>query len=127
MKKPLNKPLKSDQLTALVVDALDDLKAVNVHVIDVRGKTSITDVMVIATGTSNRHVKALADNVILKAKERALTPLGVEGLEDGEWALVDLGDVVVHVMQKPVRDFYQLERLWEPEEQTQGETGRARR
>jgi len=107
--------MNSQQLTQLAVDALDDLKAVDLHVIDVRGKTSITDVMVIATGTSSRHVKSLANNVVEKAKENGVQPLGLEGLEYGEWALIDLGDVVVHVMLAQVRDFYQLEKLWETE------------
>jgi ribosome-associated protein len=108
--------MDSNQLTQLVVDALEDLKAVDLHVIDVRGKTSITDVMVIASGTSNRHVKSLANNVVEKAKESGIQPLGLEGMEQGEWALIDLGDVVVHVMQPQVRDFYQLEKLWETED-----------
>lgn len=105
--------MKSEELNQLVLDALDDLKAVDVYTVDVREKTSITDVMVIATGTSKRHVKSLADNLILKAKENGVTPLGVEGLEGGEWALIDLGDVVVHIMLAEVRDFYQLEKLWD--------------
>ena len=107
--------MKSEELTAVVLDALDDLKAVDVHVIDVRGKTSITDVMVIASGTSSRHVKSLANNVVVKAKENGVAPLGEEGEDVGEWALIDLGDVVVHVMQREIRDFYQLEKLWETE------------
>ncbi len=104
--------MNAEQLTQLVVDALDELKAQDVHVIDVRGKTSITDIMVVATGTSNRHVKSLAENVVMKAKAAGVRPLGEEGLDAGEWALIDLGDVVVHVMQPSIRDFYALEKLW---------------
>jgi ribosome-associated protein len=102
-----------EDLTELVADALNDLKAVDVHVIDVRDKTSVTDVMVVATGTSNRHVKSLADNVVTRAKEVDVRPLGEEGHDVGEWVLIDLGDVVVHVMQAEARNFYQLEKLWE--------------
>ena len=119
--------MKTEELTQVVVNALDDLKAVDVRVLDVRDKTSITDVMVIATGTSNRHVKSLSDNVMVKAKERDVQPLGAEGLENGEWALIDLGDVVVHVMQAEVRDFYQLEKLWETESVPAAEAESAKR
>ncbi len=99
-------------LQKIVVEALEDLKARDVRSIDVSGKTTITDVMVIASGTSDRHVKALAQNVILKAKQAGINPLGVEGEREGEWVLVDLCDVIVHVMLPSVRDFYDLERLW---------------
>lgn len=104
--------METDELQALVIKTLDDMKALDVHVIDVRGKTSITDVMVIASGNSDRHVKSLAEAVAFQAKLAGEPPLGTEGLTDGEWALVDLNGVVVHVMQPKVRDFYQLERLW---------------
>lgn len=112
--------MEVEQLTQLVIDALDDLKAVDIRVLDVRDKTSITDVMVVATGTSNRHVSSLADNVVEKAKQVGVPPLGTEGENIGEWVLIDLGDVVVHIMQAEVRDFYQLEKLWETEEASSG-------
>lgn len=110
--------MQVEQLRDLVIEALDDMKAQDVVVLDVRGKTSITDFMVIASGTSDRHVKSLAEGVAFKAKQADTPPIGSEGVKDGEWALVDLNGVVVHVMQPRVRDFYQLERLWtvDPEE-----------
>ena len=114
--------MKVEDLTQLVFDALDDLKAVDVRVLDVREKTNVTDVMVIATGTSARHAKSLADNVVAKSKESGVPPMGIEGEDVGEWVLVDLGDVVVHVMQAEVRELYQLEKLWETEALQQAES-----
>jgi ribosome-associated protein len=102
----------SDRLLDLVLAALDDMKGVDVRVIDVRELTSITDRMVIVSGTSTRHVKALAENVALQAKQHGYLPLGVEGETAAEWVLVDLADVVVHVMLPEIRDFYALEKLW---------------
>lgn len=99
-------------LQTTVVNALEDMKARDVVVLDVRGVTSITDSMVIASGTSDRHVRSVAENVVEKCREQGHRPLGVEGLKDGEWVLVDLQDVVVHVMLPKVRDFYNLEKLW---------------
>lgn len=101
-----------DRLQALVIDALEDLKGVDIKVLDVTGMTSITDRMVVVSGTSTRHVKSLAEHVVLKAKEAGNPPLGVEGEQAAEWVLIDLGDVVVHVMLPPVRAFYALEKLW---------------
>jgi ribosome-associated protein len=97
----------------LVVAALEDLKGLDIKVLDVRDLTPITDTMVICTGTSNRHVKSLAENVMERARERGMKPIGVEGLNEGEWVLVDLNGVLVHVMQAQTRLFYQLEKLWD--------------
>ena len=95
-----------------VIDALDELKAKDIREIDVRGKTSIADLLVIASGTSARHVKSIADEVVKFAKKAGVMPLGVEGEQEAEWVLVDLGDVIVHVMLPRIREFYGLERLW---------------
>jgi ribosome-associated protein len=104
--------MQPEELAEIVLKTLDDMKAVDVKTLDVRGKTSITDIMIIASGTSDRHVKSLAESVAFQAKQAGETPLGMEGLTEGEWALVDLNGVVVHIMLAKVRDFYQLERLW---------------
>lgn len=104
--------MKTPSLTKLAVSALEDLKAQDIQVLDVRGLTAVTDHMVICTGTSSRHVKAIAQNLITEAKHHGIQPMGMEGLEQGEWALVDLNGVVVHVMQLQARAFYQLEKLW---------------
>jgi ribosome-associated protein len=101
------------RLCDLVVNALDDGKAEDIKAVDVRKLTSIADYMVIATGRSSRQVKGLADRVLEAAREHQLKPLGVEGESAAEWILVDLGDVIVHVMQPETRLFYQLEKLWE--------------
>lgn len=111
--------MDADEITQLVLDALDELKAIDIQILDVRGKTSITDIMVIASGNSNRQVKALAGRVVEKVKEAGVKPLGTEGESEAEWILVDLGDVVVHVMQPKIRDFYQLEKLWITEDISQ--------
>jgi ribosome-associated protein len=105
--------MQVEALRDLVVRTLDDMKAIDLTVIDVRGKTSITDFFVLASGTSDRHVKAMAETVMYQAKEHGERPLGAEGVNEGEWALVDLNGVVVHLMLPKVRDYYQLEKLWQ--------------
>ncbi|HKM14978.1 MAG TPA: ribosome silencing factor [Marinospirillum sp.] len=101
-----------DELKKLVINALEDLKAQNLVILDVKGTTSVTDYMIIASGTSSRQVMALARNVQDLTKEHNLKLLGIEGLDSGEWVLVDLGDILVHVMQPQTREFYDLEKLW---------------
>jgi ribosome-associated protein len=104
--------MQVEELRDLVISTLEDMKAFDIVTLDVRGKTSITDYFVIASGTSDRHVKSTAESVAFQAKQAGQPPIGTEGLQEGEWALIDLNGVVVHVMQPKVRDFYQLERLW---------------
>ena len=101
-------------MVELVVSALDDVKGVNTVCLDVSKHSDVMDYLIISSGNSSRHVKSLAESVSKKAKEAGNRPLGIEGADAGEWVLVDLGDVVVHVMQPAARDFYDLERLWAP-------------
>jgi ribosome-associated protein len=104
---------KPSALAALVVSALEDMKAVNPIVLDVRGLTDIADTLIVASGNSDRHVRSIADRVIEYSKKAGYRPMGVEGERDGEWVLVDLQDVIVHVMLPRVREFYRLEDLWD--------------
>ncbi len=107
--------MQAEQLLALVTNVLDERKAENITTIDVIGKTSFTDYMVIATGTSARHIKALCNYVAMELKEKGLVPRGIEGAQGSEWVLIDLGDVILHVMTAQTREFYQLEKLWSVE------------
>ena len=100
-------------LKTVIADALADMKALEVRILDVRGLTDIADFMVIASGTSDRHVRSVAQRVVEKVKEAGFRPLGVEGLKDGDWVLIDLSEVIVHVMLPRVREFYGLEKLWD--------------
>jgi ribosome-associated protein len=115
-KKAATKKATRPAIVDLVVAALEDMKAQNVTVLDVRGLTDVTDVVVIASGTSDRHVKSLAGNVYEKAKAGGFRPIGMEGEQEGEWVLVDLQDAIVHVMLPRVREFYGLEKLWDVRE-----------
>ncbi|MEE9492090.1 MAG: ribosome silencing factor [Gammaproteobacteria bacterium] len=111
-----------NEMRHIVIGALEDLKAVDVIELDVSDKTSVTDLMVIASGTSTRHVKSLADAVVMASKKHKIQPLGIEGDREGEWVLVDLGDIVVHVMQPAIREHYALEKLWSVTEASRKQT-----
>lgn len=104
--------MQTNEIKKVALDALEELKADNVSVIDVSQRTSVTDCMIIASGTSSRHVKSLANNVVTEIKEHGGKPLGIEGADSSDWVLVDLGEVVVHVMMPATRSFYDLERFW---------------
>jgi ribosome-associated protein len=111
--RPRRVPRRNSVLEKLVLAALDEMKAVNIKLLDVRELTDIADAMIVASGTSDRHVRAIAQRVVEKAREAGQRPLGIEGERDGEWVLVDLQDVLLHVMLPRVREFYSIEQLWE--------------
>jgi ribosome-associated protein len=111
--RPRRLPRRNSALERLVLAALDEMKAVNTKLLDVRGLTDIADAMIIASGTSDRHVRSIAERVIEQARAAGRRPFGVEGTRDGEWVLVDLQDVVLHVMLPRVREFYAIEQLWD--------------
>jgi ribosome-associated protein len=111
------KEFNTEKVQQLAIEALEDLKAIDLISYDVRDITPLADVMIICTGRSNRHVKSLAENVVKKAKEAKLSYIKTEGEREGEWVIVDLADVIVHVMLPTTREFYNLEDLWEPLEQ----------
>ena len=104
--------MQGKQLQDFVVDKLDDMKASDIMVLDVHGISDITDCMIICTGNSNRHVRSIADNLAEEIRHAGMMPFGVDNNSDGEWVLVDLGEVMVHVMQSDARNLYQLEKLW---------------
>lgn len=104
--------MNSEKLSELVIDALEEVKAQDIVKLDVRDMTTVTDYMIVASGTSNRHVRALAEAVSDKSKEAGHRPTGVEGTEGSEWVLLDLQDTLVHVMLPRIREFYNLEKLW---------------
>ena len=108
----MNQSMDSKAITRLVLEALEEVKAVAPVLLDVREQTDITDYMLVASGSTNRQVKALAARVIDSAKVAELNVIGVEGLEDAGWVLIDLGDVLVHVMLPTLRELYDLESLW---------------
>jgi ribosome-associated protein len=104
---------RAASLKSVVIKALEDMKALEIKVLDVRGLTDVADTMVIASGTSDRHVRSVAQNVVEKTKHAGFRPHGVEGQQDSDWVLIDLHDMIVHVMLPRVREFYGLEKLWD--------------
>ncbi len=112
--------MQTEEIKQLVINAVEDLKAKDVTVIDVRGRTSVTDYMILATGTSKKHAQAVCDNASTEAKAKGLKPLGAEGRDSSDWMLLDLGDVILHVMTEQARHFYDLERLWAEPSEEQG-------
>jgi len=107
--------MQSERLRQVALEVLADSKAQDIRILDVRGMTDITDFMIVASGTSDRHVKAIADRLLEVMRESGWRPLGIEGLDVGEWVLIDFTDVVVHVMRQKTREFYDLESLWNAE------------
>jgi len=110
--QPIDKLLPLEDMKAAVVDALEDIKAFDITVMDVRQMTTVTSYMIVASGNSTRQCKAIADNVREKLKEKGVDARGIEGEKDGEWVLVDLGEIVIHVMVPATRAYYNLEQLW---------------
>jgi ribosome-associated protein len=104
---------RAASLKAVVMNALDDMKALEIKVLDVRGLTDVADTMVIASGTSDRHVRSVAQKLVEKTKAAGFRPHGVEGQQDSDWVLIDLNEMIVHVMLPRVREFYGLEKLWD--------------
>jgi ribosome-associated protein len=104
--------LQLEALNDFLIDKADDMKAEDIKTLDVQGKSSITDFMIVCTGTSKRHVASIADHVARQAKLAGLEPIGIDGEAEGEWVVVDMGTTMLHIMQQEHRDLYQLEKLW---------------
>ena len=104
--------MQAEELRDFIINKADDLKARDIQVLDVQKKSDITDFLIVCTGTSNTHTRSIAGHIAVEAKSAGVPPISTEGETDGEWVLVDFGDVIVHVMQPETRDFYQLEKLW---------------
>ena len=113
--------MQIEELRTDVLRVLDEKKALDIVQIDVQGKTSICDFMLVATGTSERHLQSLATYIGESVKKTGVTPLGIEGKPGSDWVLIDLGDVIVHLFRPEVRDFYNLEKIWMVPERAEGE------
>ncbi len=112
--------LSFEQLKELVLKALEDFKGIDIQSIDVSDQNPLTELFVIASGNSSRHVKSMAENLVMRAKAAGCPPLGVEGQRQADWVLVDLNDVIVHIMLPQARAFYNLEKLWEASTERRG-------
>ncbi len=119
--------MPTNQLKSLILAALDDSKARDIAMLDVRKLTDVTDYMVICSGTSNRHTRSIANNLVVQAKAKGIIPLAVEGRETGEWILVDLTDAVVHIMLPQTREFYSLEKLWSVAKELKARTAKPKK
>ena len=117
--------LSFDQLKELVINALEDFKAVDIQTIDVSEQNPLTELFVIASGSSSRHVKSMAENLVMRAKAAGCPPLGVEGQRQADWVLVDLNDVIVHLMLPQARAFYNLEKLWQASSDQRNSAGQS--
>ncbi|MDE1513422.1 MULTISPECIES: ribosome silencing factor [Vibrio] len=104
--------MQAEALKDFLADKADDIKAVDITTLDVQGKSSVTDFMIVCTGTSKTHVTSIAEHVANQAKLAGLTPLGINGENEGQWVVLDMGSVMLHVMQASQRELYQLEKLW---------------
>ncbi len=104
--------MKEDALNAFIIEKIEDMKGRDIEILNITGKASFADYMIVCSGNSNRHVKSLAQSIAAECRAEGLEPLGMEGNDVGEWALVDLGNVIVHIMTDSTRDLYQLEELW---------------
>ena len=106
--------MQAEQVKDIVIKAMEDLKAIDIRCLDISELSTVADYMVVASGTSRRHVNSVAENVVVKIKENGMQPLGTEGQSESEWVLVDFGDVIANVMMPDTRVLYDLEKLWQP-------------
>ncbi|MBT8049395.1 MAG: ribosome silencing factor [Xanthomonadales bacterium] len=123
--KTADESFTTNQLRDLVISVLEDLKAIDIQEVNVAGHNPLTDLFVVASGNSTRHVKSMAEKLLMNAKAKGHPPLGIEGEKEGEWVLVDLNDVIVHIMLPQTRAFYNLEKLWEASSQQRGGASRS--